>query len=421
MENILSIVIPVKNEGENIEPLLRSVRQAGDDLAIGYEIIVVDGGSVDETVSRARPRADRVVIQKNPGYGNALKEGFSLSSGKYLLTLDGDLSHPPHFISALYRERAAAELIIASRYVAGGSAEMPWWRKVLSKILNIVFGRVLSLPVRDVSSGFRLYRADVLKNFALRARDFSILEEIAIKMWNRGYRIKEVPFEYRPRLHGYSKAKLLGLGRSYLRTAYSMWKLRNSCDTADYDDRAFNSIIPPQRFWQRRRFRIVKEFISGRTKILDIGCGSSNIVKSLPGAVGLDISPAKLRYLRSFLPRLVNASIFHLPFAPRSFDGLICSEVIEHVPFHRDIFCQFNDLLRDDGILVLGTPDYGRLSWRIIEYFYGLLMPNAYKDEHVTHYTMSRLRALLQEHGFEIEDYDYIAGSELIIKARKVR
>ncbi|MFH1038817.1 MAG: glycosyltransferase [PVC group bacterium] len=416
---MLSVIIAVKNEGKNIDILLRGIRETLEGAGIPSEIIVVDGCSGDDTVERARSAADRVFIQQNPGYGNAFQEGLKAAQGDYVLTLDGDFSHPPRFISELYRQRQEAELIIASRWIEGGTAEMPWWRMVLSRILNTIFSRVLFLPIRDISSGFRLYRADILSDLDLKAHDFSILEEIAIKIWNRGYRIKEVPFSYRPRHEGCSKAKLFNLGKSYLKTAFAMWKLRNSCEVADYDDRAHNSIIPIQRYWQRTRYRIVKDFISGTDRILDIGCGSSNIIKSLPRAVGLDISKVKLRYLRKFHPLLVNASIFSLPFGDRTFRGIICSEVIEHVPFRREMFRELNRVLGAGGVLVLGTPDYSRRSWRMIEFAYGILMPNAYKDEHITHYTHSRLNDLLREYGFIPENHAYIAGSELIIKARK--
>ncbi len=416
---MLSVIVAVKEEGKNIEILLRGIRETLEEAEIPSQIIVVDGSSQDDTVERAESGADLVFVQKNPGYGNAFQEGLRAARGDYVLTMDGDLSHPPRFIAELYRQRKDAELIIASRWIEGGAAEMPWWRMALSRILNIVFSRVLFLPIRDVSSGFRLYRADILSDLDLQARDFSILEEIAIKIWNRGYRIKEVPFTYRPRRAGHSKAKLFNLGKSYLKTAFAMWKLRNSCETADYDDRAHNSIIPVQRYWQRKRYRIVADFIAGTDRLLDIGCGSSNIIKSLPRAVGLDISKIKLRYLRQFHPLLMNASIFSLPFGDRAFRGIICSEVIEHVPFRREIFRELNRVLDDGGVLVLGTPDYSRRSWRMIEFAYGLLMPNAYKDEHITHYTHTRLNDLLREYGFVPEEHAYIAGSELIIKARK--
>ena len=225
---ILTIIIPVKNEGKNIKLLLKSLKETLGKLGVTHEIIVIDGNSDDDTVSQARGLAQRVLIQNKPGYGNALKEGFSIAEGQYILTMDGDLSHPTEFIQSMYQKRKEAELIIASRYVKGGQASMPLWRRILSHILNKAFAVILSLPIKDISSGFRLYQVKALSKLTLKNQDFSILEEIAIKMWNRGDRIKEIPFYYKPRIHGRSKVKLLIFGKSYLTTIYSMWKLKHS-------------------------------------------------------------------------------------------------------------------------------------------------------------------------------------------------
>jgi dolichol-phosphate mannosyltransferase len=224
----LTVIIPVKNEGGNIGSLLENLRKVLGELRVSYEIIVIDGNSDDDTVSQARRYADRLIVQKEPGYGNALTEGFAQAGGEYILTMDGDLSHPAEFIRSMYHNRKGADLVIASRYIPGGKAEMPAWRKMLSRILNVSFSKLLSLPIKDISSGFRLYRSLILHELELKNGDFSILEEIAIKMWNRGDRIIEIPFAYRPRRHGCSKAKLLAFGKSYLVTAYVMWRLKLS-------------------------------------------------------------------------------------------------------------------------------------------------------------------------------------------------
>ena len=70
--------------------------------------------------------------------------------------------------------------------------------------------------------------------------------------------------------------------------------------------------------------------------------------------------------------------------------------------------------------LILGTPDYATIGWRIIEPIYGFLMPGGYKDEHITHYTLDQLREILARYGIVIEETAYIARSELILRCRKV-
>jgi dolichol-phosphate mannosyltransferase len=140
--------------------------------------------------------------------------------------MDSDLSHEPEVIAQLWSARGKADVVIASRYVAGGAAEMSLFRAILSRILNVFFTTALRIPVKDISSGFRLYRRERLDQIAFRAEDFDVLEEILILIYNNGGTIAEVPFHYRPRKEGKSHAKLFKFGLAYLRTFVSMWKLR---------------------------------------------------------------------------------------------------------------------------------------------------------------------------------------------------
>jgi glycosyltransferase involved in cell wall biosynthesis len=403
----MSIVIPALNEGANLRLLLPRLHRVVSTLASqGYETIVVDGGSTDDTVAVSHGAGARVIPQEEPGYGGALRAGFEAARGEYILTLDADLSHDPSFVERMWRARQDAEVIVASRYVPDGSARMPPVRKVLSLILNRFFIKGLSLPLHDISSGFRLYRASALRDMGLESSDFDVLEEILIRCYARGWRIKEIPFQYLPRQEGDSHIDLLRFGLAYLRTFRSMWELRNSILCADYDDRAFDSRIPPQRYWQR-------------SQCLDVGCGSSRILASLDRAVGVDILVRKLRWARKYGRPLVNASAFELPFRDATFDRVICSEVIEHIPAGQKPFVEMKRVLKDGGILILGTPDYSRLSWRVIEGLYHRLIPGGYADEHISRYTREGLTQAMEELGFLLSDVKYVLGSEMIMLFRK--
>src|SRR5256884_5256756 len=135
--------------------------------------------------------------------------------------------------------------------------------------------------------------------------------------------------------------------------------------------------------------------------------------------IGVDIEVHKLRYARRYGNALVHGSIFELPFANGSFDCVICSEVIEHIPAQEKHFDELARVLKPGGRLILGTPDYDRWRWRALEWLYGRLSPGGYADEHITHYGRANLATYLQGKGFAIESIDYLGGAEMIFSLRK--
>jgi len=377
----LAVVLPCLNEADNLRSLLPKVR--------------------------------------GNGYGGAIRTAFEDINARWLLTMDADFSHHPVFIKYLFARRHEGEIIIASRYAAQGYAEMPWTRKFLSYTLNWVFGRILSLPVRDLSSGFRLYHRNAIGKLDLRYETYAVLQEILAKAYCRGYRVIEEPFHYLPRRHGSSHARVFKFGVVYLKSLHFLWKLRNSLDSADYEARAFNSRIPLQRWWQRKRCHIIRDFVADRMRVLDVGCGSSQLLNSIPQTVGLDSNRDKLRYMRRPARLLVNAAVGALPFPDAAFETIIASQLMEHLAPSMIPFAEISRCLQPDGILVIGTPDYGRWRWRIIKRLYDLVQPGPAGDWHQGRYTRASLCEQLEQHGFVVQEFRYIWGAELIVKARK--
>ena len=222
----LAIVIPAWNEAESLDLLLPQLSQTLAGLGVEAEIIVADGGSVDGTADVARSRGARVVQQSERGYGGALLAGFEAASAPWIVTMDADLSHPPTFIGDLWRHREDAELLIASRFVPGGKADTEAFRLFLSRVLNTTYRSILSIPVRDLSSGFRCYRRDVVLGIDPAARDFDFLQEVLVRAYKRGARVLEIPFHYQPRVTGRSHVRLFRFGLAYGRTLWRLCRLR---------------------------------------------------------------------------------------------------------------------------------------------------------------------------------------------------
>jgi glycosyltransferase involved in cell wall biosynthesis len=408
----VSVVVPAADEEENVPTLLAELHRL-------LELIVVVPTPEDPTGEAARRAGAEVLVQKQPGYGGALKEGLLAASGEYVITMDADLSHPPEKILDLLAHRNDAELVVCSRYAQGASHSATAWRRLLSRVLNLVYSRALATPVKDTSSGFRIYQARALGELDLRGETYDVLQEILVKIHCQGWRVKEIPFDYRVRAAGDSHARPLAFVPHFLTTLLRLFKLRNDIAAADYDSRAYDSIVLPQRYWQRRRFALVEKMAGPTSPRLDVGCGSSRIIQAHPDAVGLDVQHARLRFLRRTNKLLVRGSTYDLPLADESFDVVVHSQVIEHIPYDRRIFTELNRVLRPGGTLVIGTPDYDRIQWRVIEPLYKLLMPNGYGDEHITHYTRQSLIEELARAGFGIRRHAYILGGELILQAVK--
>ena len=416
----LSVVIPSKNEALNLQQLLPALESALDGLGVSWEILVVDPGSPDRTQEVVEATRARYVLLPAQGYGAAILHGISIARGRYLITMDADLSHPAKFIQDLYHARETADIVIASRYVEGGRADQPVARLFLSQVLNAFFRFGLSMDIRDMSSGFRLYHRNVFRNLTPTFTNFVVLVEILLLAFKNGRSIREIPFHYQPRGQGRSNAQVVQFGVDYLRLFHRMWSLRNSVHFPDYDWRAHDSRIPLQRYWQRRRHSIILGFTPPNVPTLDVGCGSSKILAAMPHAVGVDMRFDKLSFMRKTNRLLVQGDGCCLPFPTASFECAISSQVIEHIPDeggrHLD---ELTRVLKPGGILVLGTPDYGNWEWRVTERLYDLAAPGAYADEHVTQYTYISLKEALVRRGYEVLDHAYILKGELIFKARK--
>ena len=224
----ISIVIPALNEAENLAILIPEIKKIILDLNQNFEILIVDENADDLTRQVINDNQAILLCPTTHGYGLALYNGLIHARGKYIISMDADFSHPPVFIQDLWESRNSADIVIASRYVKGGEADMPLSRYLLSRILNSFFGLGLHIPVRDMSSGYRLYSSEVIQKLEIDCSDFDVLQEILVRAVINGFRIQEIPFSYSPRKHGSSHARVFKFGIAYLKTFRRLWILRKS-------------------------------------------------------------------------------------------------------------------------------------------------------------------------------------------------
>jgi len=415
----LSVVVPVWGGARHdLDNLVPAVRAAIERLGTSSEILICQGDGPD--LLEPSSNEVSVVRSKKDGYGDILKTGLEAARGDFILTLDADFAYAADFVPVMWANRERAEVLLGSRYTRGAVAEMGFGRRFASKSLNWFYRVFLSVPYRDISSGFRMYKRRVIADIQpLEPHGLDILPEILVKALCQGWKVEEVPFWYRGR-EPWNRTRMARFGSAYLATFGRLLSLRNSVRAADYDNRAFDSWVPLQRMWQRRRFEIVHDFMGpqGAQIALDIGCGSSRIVQTIPGMVGLDLGMHKLRWLRAPGRLLVQGSLTHLPFRSGAFDMVLCSEVIEHIPRELVHLDELVRLVRPGGLLILGTPDYSRRRWVFLEWLYGKVFPNGYVKEHINHYTRAGLQADLELMGLDVEGLQYVGGSEMIFSAR---
>ena len=218
---ILVAVVPTYNEVGSLERLAGELLRL-DLPGIEVRLHVVDDASTDGTAqvadALARHAPSRIAVLHRGtkrGLGSAYVEGFAraLADGADLIAqMDADLSHAPSALAVMTDAIRDADLVIGSRYVRGGGVDRRWgWhRKLLSWLANRVAVRVLlNLPVRDATSGYRLWRRGTLARIApavnVQATGYVFQVEMAYLAHRFGCRIKEVPIFFRERESGQSK------------------------------------------------------------------------------------------------------------------------------------------------------------------------------------------------------------------------
>ncbi len=223
-----TVVIAAYNERENIEALTRRIHDAVTRIpdSTWTELFVVEGedGTRDILEALAGELGSiSILYQRKPrGIGDAFRRGFAAvpDDTDAVITMDADLNHQPEEIPRLLAawERRRLDILIGSRFVGGGVAEgTPYWKLAMSGTLNVVMRIVFGLRVRDKTSGFRIYRAAVLRRIRFQNDDFAFLPEILIRARASGHSMGEEPIHFIFRKQGISKMRFWQTVSSYVR------------------------------------------------------------------------------------------------------------------------------------------------------------------------------------------------------------
>ncbi|MEQ9437440.1 MAG: glycosyltransferase family 2 protein [Cyclobacteriaceae bacterium] len=204
----LSVVVPLYNEEENVVELLTQLHYALEDYQ--YEIILVDDGSTDQTVSLIIAQADKrvrlVTLGHNQGQTIALKTGIGLSQGQYIVTIDGDLQNDPADIPSLVKHLKTGPYDMVAGYRQ--DRQDPWHRTIPSQLANALIRTSTGVRLRDYGCTLKIFRASLAKSLDLHGELHRFIPVLAHL---QGARITEIPVHHRPRIHGRSN---YGLNRT---------------------------------------------------------------------------------------------------------------------------------------------------------------------------------------------------------------
>lgn len=229
------IILPTFNEAENLPRMINALLKLPLEC---LRVLVVDDNSPDGTgqladeLTRQHPAHVQVLHRaQREGYGRATLAGFAAAletDAEFIVQMDCDFSHQPHFLPDLIARAASADVVIGSRYVPGGSVDANWGllRKLLSWWANSVYLQLLlNLPVRDATGGFRVWRRKLLADLDLeqvRANGYIFQVEMLLLACHHGCRVAEAPIHFSDRVAGESK---MG-AHIALEAALNVWQLR---------------------------------------------------------------------------------------------------------------------------------------------------------------------------------------------------
>jgi glycosyltransferase involved in cell wall biosynthesis len=191
----VSFLIPVFNEEATIGEVLDRIAA----LNLDAQTIVVDDGSTDRSAELAQRDGVKVVRLKHRGKGAAIRAAIPLIDGDIAVIQDADMEYDPAEVPGLIEpiQRGVADVVFGSR-LAGGRPQRAYlfWHKVGNRFLSLVTGVLYNTTLTDMETGYKAFRADVLRSLDLRQDGFGIEPEITGEVCRRHLRVYELPISY---------------------------------------------------------------------------------------------------------------------------------------------------------------------------------------------------------------------------------
>lgn len=208
--DMVSIVIPTLNEAGNILAILETIDR---ELAYPKEIIIVDGNSTDGTLEILKDADVKIIVEPRRGYGLALRKGMKAAKGDVVVMVDGDGTYEVKHLNRLLERmlETDAEMCLATRMYDPDKA-MGLFNFVGNKIITFCFNMLYKQNLSDSQSGFRAISHSAIEKVDFKETDMAFATEMLTRFAKKGFRMVEIPSNYKVRKYGKTKLRPFNSG-----------------------------------------------------------------------------------------------------------------------------------------------------------------------------------------------------------------
>lgn len=231
----VSVVMPAYNELPNLRELVPAIRASLASVPdVQSEIlVVVPSFSPEAELAEIIELGARPIVRgPSDTFGDAIRTGIAAlaEAAQYVIVMDADGSHDPATIPRLLAAATDADVVVASRYVTGGSTDNSAILRAMSRSLNLAYRYVIGIHCKDISTNYKMYRAADLRRVKLTTSNFDIVEELMFRLkllHGKGFTVREIPDHFSERKFGVTKRRLGPFIISYFKTlAVLSWRSR---------------------------------------------------------------------------------------------------------------------------------------------------------------------------------------------------
>jgi SAM-dependent methyltransferase len=403
----LSVLMPVYNEARTLRTIIDRVLASPVDLEL--ELVCVDDCSNDNSreilneLAARDPRIKVIAQAVNRGKGNAIRTAIENMTGDIAIIQDADLEYDPKeyplVIGPILDGRADA--VYGSRFAASPERRVLfYWHSLGNKLLTALSNMANDMNLTDMETCYKAFKAEILHSLRLTSDRFGIEPEFAARLAGIGARVYEVPISYHGRTYAEGKSISWkdGVQALWLIFKFRFLDTRASTDAGHVTLESL-AAAPGVARWTMSLFR---PHLGNR--VLEAGCGIGNLTGHLidrESLIVVDIDERHLRQISRRFGHLDNVHVFHGDLQnpelyerlPGEFDSVLCVNVLEHLDEPAAAASEFFKSIRSGGKALILVPAH---EWLFSEADRAI--------GHRTRYTKKKLRELLDEAGFEIDE-----------------